>query len=993
MNRICRVAIAAITLSLCAQAAQAQHTRNTDPDAAFEALIQGNERFSQGLSVHPNTSPERFRETARGQNPFVTVIASSDSRVPVERLFDQGVGDIFTIRVAGNVADTDEIGSIEYGVGHLKTPLLVVLGNSSCGVVTAVAQGAELHGSIPALVDNIKPAINAVKAKNPDLSGDAFIAACVEQNVWQTISDLVARSGATRARLENGKLRIVGAIYDLDTGGVKWLGEHPDMAALLAKPMANAHGSHGASALTPGDQKQLPNAAVISDGTYHQPPFTTTQYADFGAEFGQATAFEHKEAEASLPYTMIQLFWILAGVSLIITVFMTVRFMKIDRKYVGDAQGLTIGSKLMLGFGVLTTIMFSTTAIAMNSQAGSVKFLDEYSSLVGDALLMEEFERDIVMVDKIIQDFVGTGDENDLRLYSNALASGLHKLHAAQEHDHHEGRIALMMQIEAELQSYHDAVVELVGEVAYREGVIDSQLEPAAFRLKELMDWVAIDAQNRGDYFVAMELYQAEVALQTARVDMRDYLRTDNIELEKSAIMHMEEAKRFILDAERHMNPGPQLTAMKEAEQAIAFYEMRLEESIEHVAKRRDLIENSLNARAAAALATGKELIHTFDESLYETQSAAIGASVKSIFIAALISFCSVGVAVIGAITIIRSIRRSVANIAEGCEVLATGDLTKKIKVEHSEIGIAAYWMNQFVDSMNNLLGGVAKATGEVVSASNQIAASCEELSAGMDSQRSQSAQVSAAVEEMTASVAEVASKASEAASAATSSGEKAQQGGEIVNKTVSGIDSISEVVSESSAAVSELGARGEQIGEVIAVINDIADQTNLLALNAAIEAARAGEHGRGFAVVADEVRKLAERTTTATEEVASSITAIQGVTTTAVERMASGSEAVGEGVKLAGDAGESLSQIVRSSGDVAQMIQSIAAAAEQQNTSSNEISRNISAIAAVTSESAEAVQQSAHSATTLATKADQLNSIIAQFKLQRDVESTDAAA
>ena len=181
-----------------------------------------------------------------------------------------------------------------------------------------------------------------------------------------------------------------------------------------------------------------------------------------------------------------------------------------------------------------------------------------------------------------------------------------------------------------------------------------------------------------------------------------------------------------------------------------------------------------------------------------------------------------------------------------------------------------------------------------------------------------------------------------------------------------------------------ELGKRGEQIGQVIEVINDIADQTNLLALNAAIEAARAGEHGRGFAVVADEVRKLADRTTQATEEVAQSITAIQQETDTAVQRMRAGPERVTQGVELAGRAGASLEEIVAGAGDVAGLVQSIAAAAEQQSSASEEVSRNVESITAVASQAAEGAQQSAAASAQLSGKAEQLQQLVGRFTLSR---------
>ena len=215
-------------------------------------------------------------------------------------------------------------------------------------------------------------------------------------------------------------------------------------------------------------------------------------------------------------------------------------------------------------------------------------------------------------------------------------------------------------------------------------------------------------------------------------------------------------------------------------------------------------------------------------------------------------------------------------------------------------------------------------------------------------------------------------------------SGRTAEEGGGVVEQTVTGMNAISEAVSASADSVRELGARGEQIGQVIEVINDIADQTNLLALNAAIEAARAGEHGKGFAVVADEVRKLADRTTKATDEVAQSITAIQNETAAAVSKMESGTDEVQRGVEKAREAGSSLGEIVQGARDVASLIQSIAAAAEEQSTASEQVSRNVESITAVTGQTSEGARQSAAASTQLSGKAEQLQQLVGRFTLSR---------
>ena len=206
------------------------------PDEAITMLTEGNDRYVANESEYPNQNQRRRALTSsKGQHPFATVLTCSDSRVPVEILFDRGIGDIFVVRVAGNVVDIDEAGSIEYGVDHLATPVLVILGHTHCGAVTAVVHDEKLHGKIPPLVDNIIPAVIKTKEKYPQLHGDALIQEAVTFNVWQAIEDLFKESPISVKRIKMGKLKVVGAIYDIESGKVAWLGQHPKQSELMAK--------------------------------------------------------------------------------------------------------------------------------------------------------------------------------------------------------------------------------------------------------------------------------------------------------------------------------------------------------------------------------------------------------------------------------------------------------------------------------------------------------------------------------------------------------------------------------------------------------------------------------------------------------------------------------------------------------------------------------------------------------------------------------------
>jgi carbonic anhydrase len=205
------------------------------PEMALKMLQEGNRRFADAAAKNPNRSVKRCIETAdKGQKPFAVVLSCADSRVPVEVLFDRGIGDIFVVRDAGNIASTTDIGSIEYAVDHLGTPLVVVLGHSKCGAVTAAVQGGEAPPNIKAIVDFIAPAVTTAKDANPDKMGDALVPAAITANVWQATADIFKNSPMIREKVKDGKLKLVGATYDIKGGKVNWLGPHPQQAQLLS---------------------------------------------------------------------------------------------------------------------------------------------------------------------------------------------------------------------------------------------------------------------------------------------------------------------------------------------------------------------------------------------------------------------------------------------------------------------------------------------------------------------------------------------------------------------------------------------------------------------------------------------------------------------------------------------------------------------------------------------------------------------------------------
>ncbi|MBF0153069.1 MAG: carbonic anhydrase [Magnetococcales bacterium] len=204
--------------------ASGDNPNKTTLDQAMRYLREGNKRFSKRSMERPNQTLNRQAEVfSEGQHPFATIISCSDSRVPVELLFDRGIGDLFVVRVAGNVVHTDEIATCEYGVGHLGTPLIVVLGHSKCGAVTAVVKKDHLGGKIPQLVDNIVPAVERSRAKKNLIGMDALVRDAIKENVRQSISDIFNGSEELTTLAHQGKMAAVGGVYDLESGEVEWL--------------------------------------------------------------------------------------------------------------------------------------------------------------------------------------------------------------------------------------------------------------------------------------------------------------------------------------------------------------------------------------------------------------------------------------------------------------------------------------------------------------------------------------------------------------------------------------------------------------------------------------------------------------------------------------------------------------------------------------------------------------------------------------------------
>jgi methyl-accepting chemotaxis protein len=369
-------------------------------------------------------------------------------------------------------------------------------------------------------------------------------------------------------------------------------------------------------------------------------------------------------------------------------------------------------------------------------------------------------------------------------------------------------------------------------------------------------------------------------------------------------------------------------------------------------------------------VAVEKESADVYSKSVYGLFSAFI--------LAVMIAIASAVLITRGITTPIGRMRDMIKDIAQG-----EGDLTKRLEAgAKDELGEVSRWFNQFVEKLHGIVSQISNTSTQVAAAANQLHSTAEHIANGAEEVAAQADTAATAGEEMSATSGDIAQNCQMAAEGAQRASQSASDGAEVVERTVVVMDQITAKVQETAKTVEKLGERSDQIGAIIGTIEDIADQTNLLALNAAIEAARAGEQGRGFAVVADEVRALAERTTRATKEIGDMIKNIQKETKGAVTAMEQGVQQVISGAEEAGKSGQALQDILQQVNDVAMQVNQIATAAEEQTATTSEISRNMQQITEVVQQTSQGAHESATAAAQLNGNAEELQRLVRQFKL-----------
>ncbi|MBU6961550.1 methyl-accepting chemotaxis protein [Pseudomonas sp. CVAP len=479
-------------------------------------------------------------------------------------------------------------------------------------------------------------------------------------------------------------------------------------------------------------------------------------------------------------------------------------------------------------------------------------------------------------------------------------------------------------------------------------------------------------SDQRFEQFLAIT--EAKEQFQLARYEVRGYIADSNPATEQKAIAQMDAAIASLKTLNTHFADSQQ-DALRQLQNALLNYRNALQA---YKAANNDAVV----ARQEMTV-QGNDIV-TRSDALYQIQLDRRDAESTQARTLQLIStLLALLVGVLAAVIITRQITRPLRETLAVVERIAGGDLTHDVHVtRRDELGVLQQGIARMGVTLRELISGIRDGVTQIASAAEELSAVTEETSAGVNSQKIETDQVATAMHEMTATVQEVARNAEEASQAAAAADGEAREGDKVVNEAIAQIERLASEVVRSTEAMTVLQQESDKIGSVMDVIKAVAEQTNLLALNAAIEAARAGEAGRGFAVVADEVRGLAQRTQKSTEEIEGLVAGLQNGTQQVAAVMNNSRSLTDSSVELTRKAGVSLENITRTVSNIQSMNQQIAAAAEQQSAVAEEISRSIINVRDVSEQTAAASDETAASSVELARLGNQLQMMVSHFRV-----------
>ncbi|MBM3106295.1 methyl-accepting chemotaxis protein [Pseudomonas sp. V1] len=627
---------------------------------------------------------------------------------------------------------------------------------------------------------------------------------------------------------------------------------------------------------------------------------------------------------------------------------------------------VSVNRKLGIGFGLVLLLTLSITLTGWQGLNGITQRGDTLGSI--SQVLQATLELRIARQNLQIK-----GDDSAAQNLNNALANLDRQLQQVEQRivlTQNKQRIEQQKEAVRQYRLGLDASEKATRQREASRAVLGSSADEAA----GLTTQVEQQLLTGSDLNLFNSVVGASKLLQQARFQVRGYTYSGKPEFQQSALEAIDQAIS-------------QLTTL--ADVLPANYTGNLNQAARALGNYRAAVIEFGTAQAAFDLATQQMSLQgqiLIDQSLQLTTALTQlrdneSQHAKSMLTLATVLALLLGVLAAWAIT--RQITLPLRQTLNAADRVASGDLRQDLIVERSdELGQLQRSMQRMTVSLRELIGGIGDGVTQIASAAEELSAVTEQTSAGVNNQKVETDQVATAMNEMAATVQEVARNAEEASEAALVADQQAREGDRVVAEAIAQIERLASEMNHSSDAMGQLQSESDKIGSVLDVIKSVAQQTNLLALNAAIEAARAGEAGRGFAVVADEVRSLAQRTQQSTEEIEALIAGLQSGTQQVASTMDASRNLTDSSVELTRRAGSSLETITRTVSSIQAMNQQIAAAAEQQSAVAEEINRSVMNVRDVSDQTSAASEETAASSVELARLGTHLQGLVGKFQL-----------
>lgn len=639
---------------------------------------------------------------------------------------------------------------------------------------------------------------------------------------------------------------------------------------------------------------------------------------------------------------------------------------------------LSVGKKLLLGFAMvllLTLAVAATGFVAVDSILNRSSQSTQLAAINAAILEARGQERDYALTRS-------DASASALRATLDKLNQELDDLSAMSSSEEQKA----LQQIRSDAAEYASQFAEY-GVRIVKGAELRSKMDEAAQKSREEFEYIELDMYDavrvlrlEGDHLKGSDpltIAEAASGLTKRILDLRTF---ENVYIGDSSEAAVEQWNEVYADVttigsslKTWLNDEQKVT-MDGALAALVAYENAFTEFRSNRSKR--------VALEKAMVTQAQRVLDTADRALADADQAMQSQSSNAYWLLAAITSLAVVLGLVAATVISRMIVVPLRYTVQLAQRVSDGDLTQSEKVtRRDELGQLQQAMYGMTDSLRTLIGRIGGSVGQIAAAAEQLSAVTAQTSIGVQKQREETDQVATAMHQMAATVQEVAHNAEQASLAARQADQQARQGDLVVKDAIGQIDSLSGEVEHSAHAIEELNTESGRIGSVLEVIRAVAEQTNLLALNAAIEAARAGEQGRGFAVVADEVRALARRTHDSTEEIEGLIGNLQRVAQKAVEQMQTSRDLTQRTVELASEAGIALGRITVSVSTIEQMNQQIAASAEEQSAVAENISESVTRVRDIGEQSASGSEQTAGASAELARLGVELQGLVARFR------------